>query len=403
MVDRRLLADPAFNGSWLDDPVHRAWLRQDVRNQLDFFAHSLRDDGGFDTLNWDGSPGPRGPQELHNTTRMVHSFALGQAFGHDGAAQIIDAGVDFLWTRHRDTENSGYAWSVEGDSVSDGQKLAYGHVFVLLAGASAKQAGHPDADRLIEDITNVLDTHFWDEDCGLFKEEYQRDWTPFSTYRGMNANMHGTEALLTAFEATGSEGYLLRAGRILDFFVGQVAAQHGWRIPEHYTQDWKVDPDYSGNPMFRPAGSTPGHSFELGRLLIQHWDLSGRPKNGAVERARLLIEQALSDAWMPDGGFCYTLDLAGNKDVTDRYWWPVTEAIGAIAVLLRVDPKDSDELWYRTLWQFAHGQLVDHERGGWYPELGSDGTPREAQFQGKPDIYHSLQAGLIALGEMGSS
>lgn len=382
--------------TWLDDSDHRAGLRADAHRQLDFFAASLRSDGGFDTLNWDGTAMPRGPQELHTTTRLVHSYALGHAYGHAGSAPVIDAGMAFLWNHHRDAQHGGYVWSAGEAGISDGTKLAYGHVFVLLAGASAKQVGHPDGDRLIDDISDVLDQHFWDEDRGLFKEEYNRDWTPFSTYRGMNANMHGVEALLAAYEATGREVYLDRAGRILNFFVDQIAPLHGWRIPEHYTQDWQVDPAYSGNPMFRPAGSTPGHSFELGRLVIQHWDLSGRPENGAPDRARTLIETALSDAWQPQGGFCYTLGLDGTPDVTDRYWWPVTEAIGALAVLLRLDPKPSDDAWYRKIWRFAETHLIDAERGGWYPELAADGHPHEAQFHGKPDIYHSLQAVLIA-------
>ena len=381
----------------MHDTAHRDFLLRDARQQLGFFANSLRQDGGFDTLNWDGSPMDRGPQELHTTTRMIHSDALGHAMGHDDAGRMIDAGMAFLWDQHRDTTHGGYVWSVGQDGVADGTKLAYGHVFVLLAAASAKQAGHKDADRLIDDISAVLDRHFWDDERGLFKEEYNRDWTPFSTYRGMNANMHGVEALLAAYEATGRDIYLTRAGRILDFFVGQIAPEHGWRIPEHYTEDWQMDPDYAGNPMFRPKGTTPGHSFELGRLVIQHWDLVGRPDSGAVMRGRALIETALTDAWRPDGGFCYTLHLDGTPDVPDRYWWPVTEAIGALAVLRGLDERPSDVEWYDRLWAFADTKLIDHARGGWFPELDETGAPTQAQFLGKPDIYHALQATLLPL------
>jgi mannose/cellobiose epimerase-like protein (N-acyl-D-glucosamine 2-epimerase family) len=233
----------------LDNKDHRAMLLNDASRQLDFFAKSLRSDGGFDTLHWDGTAMQRGPQELHTTTRLVHSYALGHAFGYADSEHIIDAGIAFLWNRHRDANHGGYVWSVEDNGTADDTKLAYGHVFVLLAAASAKQAGHPDADRLIDDISDVLERHFWDDDRGLFKEEYQRDWTTFSTYRGMNANMHGVEALLAAFEATGRDMYLTCAGRILDFFVGQIAPDHDWRIPEHYTQDWQVDGAYSGKVL----------------------------------------------------------------------------------------------------------------------------------------------------------
>ena len=86
----------------------------------------------------------------------------------------------------------------------------------------------------------------------------------------------GAEALLAAFEATGDRSFLARARGIFDFFVGEMGRRHGWRLPEHFDERWQVDPSYEGNPMFRPPGTTPGHSFELGRLALQHWDLTGR-------------------------------------------------------------------------------------------------------------------------------
>ncbi len=383
--------------SWLTDAEHRAWLGREARRQLDFFRASLRNDGGFDVLELDGTPMARGPQELHTTTRLVHAYALGKLAGDAGADAIIDAGMEFLWKSHRDPAHGGYFWSATGEAPADATKLAYGHVFVLLAGCTAKRAGHPDADRLIADVTEVIDRHYWDGRHSLLRDEFLRDWQPFSTYRGMNANMHGVEAMLAAYVATGDRLHLERAGRILDFFLGRMAPAHGWRIPEHYTEEWEADPDYRGNPMFRPAGTTPGHSLEMARLQLEHWHLTGRRDNEAPRRARILAERALADAWRPDGGLVYTLDDAGKPAVRDRYWWPITEGIGALAALIKADPQPGDEEWYRRLWRFADERLIDHERGGWFPELGEDGRPASRQFHGKPDIYHSLQAALLPL------
>lgn len=397
MTDAAPLADPNADTAWLQDAQHRAWLMEDARRQLAFFDASLRADGGFDVLDRDGTPLPRHGQELHTTTRMIHAYMMGKAIGHAGADRIIDAGMAYLWDHHRDTKNGGYVWGVNGDEVTDGTKLAYGHVFVLLAASSAKLAGHPEAERLLADIAEVIETRFWEEENGLLCDEYTRDWRPFSTYRGMNANMHGVEAMLAAYEATGDTLWLTRAGRILDFFVGRIAPEHGWRLPEHYTADWKVDPTYSGNPMFRPAGTTPGHSLEIARLSIQHWDLAGRPDGGADISGRQLIERALEDAWLPEGGLAYTLDTGGNVAIRDRYWWPVTEGIGAMASLIKQGAVEADEHWYRRLWSFAAESFVDTARGGWFPELDEDGRPVARQFEGKPDIYHALQADLYPL------
>lgn len=382
---------------WLGEPAHRLWLAEQAARQIGFFRSSLRSDGGYDVLDLDGTPLPRAAQELHTTTRLVHSFALAKAAGAGGCDAIIDAGMTFLWNRHRDPMAGGYGWSASEEGIADGTRMAYGHVFVLLAGASARQAGHPEADRLIADVVRIIDRHFWDEAHGLLRDEFASDWSPFSTYRGMNANMHGVEAFLAAFEATGEALHLDRAGRILDFFTARMAPENGWRLPEHYTGTWEVDWAYRGNPMFRPAGTTPGHSLELGRLLLQWWELAGRPAGDALAPARRLIEQALADAWRADGGLVYTLDRHGRPAVRDRYWWPVAEAIGAMAALLKLDPQPSDEDWYQRLWRFADSHFIDHARGGWFPEIDEDGSPVARQFHGKPDLYHSLQAALLPL------
>lgn len=385
------------SGLWVHDDTHRSWLRSQSETLLSFFDASMQGAPGFTLLDHDGTPLQTDVQELHTTTRMIHSYALGVLRGHAGAEQIVEHGMAYLTRHHQDKVHGGYVWALDGDGVADGTKLAYGHVFVLLAASSAKLAGHPDADALIDDISQVLEQRYWEDDAGLFSDEWNRDWTPFSSYRGMNANMHGVEALLAAYEATGRELYLTRAERILDFFTGQMAPQAAWRLPEHYHQDWSVDRGYAGNHMFRPAGTTPGHSFELGRLLLQHWDLAGRPATDAPYRGRKLIEQALEDAWLPDGGFAYTLNFDGSVADASRFWWPVTEAINAVATLLLLEENPADEAWYRKLWGFADQTLIDHEHGGWFPAIDADGAPTSSIFAGKPDIYHALQACLFPL------
>lgn len=377
-------------------PELAAFIKADAYRQLNFFRSSLQADGGLATLDYEGNP-VDGPQELITTTRLVHSYALGKLAGVPGCDDIIDAGMKALWENHRDTDYGGYVWSFDDAGAVSTDKLAYGHMFTLLAGASAKAVGHPNADRLIKDVDAVIAAHFWDNEAGLSRDEFRRDWTPFSNYRGMNANMHGVEAHLSAYEITGDTQFLSRAQSILSFFISKMAANNDWRLPEHYREDWSVDQDYEGNPMFRPAGTTPGHSFELGRLNLQAWDLEGRPENSALADARSLIYRALEDAWDEKGGFVYTLNFDGSQRVKDRYWWPVTEAIGAVATLLKVDPTEADREWYARLWDIADKLFIDRTAGGWFPELDANNQPTDRQFAGKPDIYHALQADLYPL------
>ncbi len=384
--------------------AHRSWLLGQAGALLDFFQTSLNPAGGFFTLDDNGAPYPAqaghtgAERQLHDSTRMVHCFAIAKLLGRPGADAMIDHGMDFLWTRHRDAQNGGYFWGVDDETVTNPAKQAYGHAFVLLAGASAKVVGHPDADRLIADVSEVLMTRFWEADPGATSEEYSPDWQPVSAYHGQNSNMHLTEALMAAYEATGEAQYLEMAGSIAALIIDRHARAQGWRVAEHFDGDWQVDLEYVGDPVFRPSGITPGHALEWSRLLIQLWELGQRRTDWLPEAARALFQTAVTHGWDAGaGGFYYTLDWSNAPDRTDRFWWPCAEGIGAAAALNSVSGDGFYEAWYRRIWGFVDGHIIDHARGGWFPELDPALRPVNRVFSGKPDLYHALQACLIPL------
>ncbi|TNC49201.1 AGE family epimerase/isomerase [Rubellimicrobium rubrum] len=388
----------------VDRPVHRRWLLTEAERLIALFQrNALNPRGGFFNLAEDGRPlsdaGPNGSRrKLHETTRMVHCFAIAHQLGLPGADRMVDHGMDFLWTAHRDPREGGYVWEVDDSGPTDGTKQAYGHAFVILAASSALVVGHPDARRLLDDATGILLGRFWDDAAGATTEEYGRDWHPLGDYRGQNSNMHLTEALMAAFEATGETRWLTMAERIAGLIIDRHARAQGWRVAEHFTDAWEVDRAYEGDPMFRPAGTTPGHALEWSRLLVQLWQLGGQKHDWLPEAARALFLRTVEIGWDPvEGGFYYTLDWDDRPAQSDRFWWPCAEGIGAAATLAAIDPDPRFELWYRRVWDFTARCLIDHEHGGWFPELGPDLRPVSRVFVGKPDLYHALQACLIPL------
>jgi mannose/cellobiose epimerase-like protein (N-acyl-D-glucosamine 2-epimerase family) len=329
---------------------------------------------------------------------MVHCFAIGHLLGLPGADKFVDHGMDFLWNRHRDMEHGGYFWGVEDTGAPDSTKQAYGHAFVLLAVASAKVVGHPYADWLLADVTDVLHRRFWDSDVGATTEEYAADWQPLSAYRGQNSNMHLTEALMAAFEVTNDQVYLDMADSIAHLIIDQHARAELWRVPEHFDILWNVDHGYRGDPMFRPQGTTPGHALEWSRLLVQLWELGGHKHAWMLPAAKSLFKNACALAWDQQlGGFYYTLDWDNKPDQTDRYWWPCAEGIAAASALRKVSSDPQFELWYRRIWGFVDAHFIDRRSGGWFAELDASLIPVERVFEGKQDLYHALQACLIPL------
>lgn len=383
---------------WTTRPWHRDWLKARANALFDLFqGNAVNPRGGFHDLDAAGRPFGT-LRQIHSTARMVHCFAIAAKLGRPGAATILDHGMRYLWEGHRDRVHGGYVWSLDDDGVRDGSKQAYGHAFVLLAAADAKMLGHPLADPMLADITAILDTRFWEEAHGAVSEEYARDWSPIADYRGQNSNMHLTEALMAAFEATGDARYLDKAKRIATLVIGRHAAALDWVVAEHFDSGWNLDKDYKGSDMFRPAGTTPGHWLEWARLLAQLWVLDGRREAWHLAAAQKLFRSAVTRGWdEARGGFYYTLDFDNRPALAHKIWWPATEAIGAAAFLNQLTPDAFFEHWYRKVWDFSASHFIDPATGGWFPELGDDLKPVDLFFTGKPDIYHALQACLIPL------
>lgn len=387
--------------AWRDRPYHRQWLMDRANGLFDFFQYrSFNPKGGFFDLDAAGRPinedNPVRP--IHGTARMVHCFAIGSLLGRPGSDTIVDHGMQYLWNHHRDARHGGYFWSLDNDGARDASKQGYGHAFVLLAASSAKVVGHPLADRMLADVTEVLEKHFWEERHGAIAEEFAEDWSVIAQYRGQNSNMHLTEALMAAFEATGERSYLDKAERIADLIIRRRAGENGFRVPEHFDTEWVLDKGYLGNQMFRPAGTTPGHWLEWSRLVLQLWALGGKRLDWMPEAAKSLFAQAIALGWDGvRGGFFYTLDWSDKPAMRHKLWWPACEGIGAASFLCEHAPSAFHEQWYRRIWDVVAQHFLDHERGGWHEELTENLQPSHTLFAGKADIYHALQACLIPL------
>lgn len=368
---------------------------------LDFYQPQVCDQsGGFHWLDDDGHPRPDMGKGLWIAARMTHCFSLAHLLGRDGARDVARHGVEYLRGPGRDAEYGGWCSQV-GAGANDNKEL-YGLAHVVLAGSSASMAGIGGARSVLDEALALIDQHYWNETDGACLDVMDRAFTVADPYRGLNANMHLTEAYLAAFEATGERRLLQRALRLAQRFVkGQLDSPHEapHRLVEHFDQQWRPQPDYNRDEPahpFRPYGSTPGHWLEWAKLCVQLSALVPEA-DWLVPAAEQLFAGAIDDAWCDGGGFVYTIDWDGRPVISNRFFWPVTEAIGAAHFLRLATGKQDYADWYERFWRFADEHLVDHDRGSWHSELDDDLHPVKLTWDGKPDLYHVLQATLYAL------
>ena len=377
------------------------WLRAETFRLLDFAEGAWDPLGGFGRQDGAGKRVIGTPAELWITGRMTHVFALGVLLGHPGSAGLLSHGLDALGDRLRDYSHGGWYPEVGASGPVRTEKEFYQHAFVVLAGSSATLAGHPRGPELLDYALQVVDQQFWDPDAGMVREGWDETFTEPEAYRGVNATMHGVEAFLAAFDATGAEVWRDRAIDMTARVVKEFAAPNQWRIPEHFDPHWNPLPEYNRDhpdDPFRPYGSTVGHGLEWARLCLHLRAALGEAAPvWLLDGAQRLFHRAVADGWAVDGadGFVYTVDWHGQPVVHQRMHWVLAEAVAAAATLHAVTGQDEYRRWYDTWWNYADDHLLDRKLGSWFHELDRFNRPAATVWPGKVDAYHAVQATLL--------
>lgn len=375
--------------------------RREAQELLDFgrrFPHPL---GGAAWLDDDGSPDLELPVYAYATARMAHVYCAGHLLGDRDAGVLADVALAGLSGRLRDDEHGGWFTYVDRDGRSPDEKSCYAHAFVVLGAASGVVAGRIGGPALLAEALDTWNGRFYDDEFGMYVDEWDASFHHLSPYRGLNANMHSVEALLAAADATSDRQWLARALGIAERVATELGPDHGWRLPEHFTPRWapmlEHNEDRPDDP-FRPYGATVGHGLEWSRLLLHlEASLGAEAPQWLAPAALGLFDRAVEDGWAVDGadGFVYTTDWHGSPVVRDRMHWVLAEGLAAAAVLQQRWPDRTYDDLAATWWSYAQAYVIDGTRGSWHHQLDQENRPVSTIWPGKPDLYHAFQAMLI--------
>lgn len=378
---------------------NKEFLKENARALLNFGRKFPSPGGGSYYLSDDGTPWVERPRETWITCRMAHVYSIGSMMGDKGSKDLAAQAIKGLLGELKDNKNGGWYAGLSKDNVPLEYKQCYAHAFVILAGTSAYLAGVEGAKELLDEALKVYDKYFWNEEEGLAVDTWNTEFTVLDSYRGVNANMHTVEAFLAVADALSDEAYRKRAGRIIDHVVSW-SKENDFRIPEHFTSDWKPDLEKNKekpDDPFKPYGATPGHGIEWARLITQWAESQLEVNKEYIDVACKLYERAISDAWNADGepGIVYTTDWSGKPVVHDRMHWTLAEAINTSAVLYKVTGNERYAKDYSMFLEYLDETVLDHSVGSWYHQLDEHNKIKGTVWPGKSDVYHAFQAMLI--------
>jgi sulfoquinovose isomerase len=380
--------------------VPAAVLEAECQRLLDFGRHFPHPLGGAAWLDATGQPDMSRPVYTWITARMVHVYALGHLLGRAGDLDLAAQALAGLTGRLTDRTSGGWLTSVDAAGAMPDEKACYTHAFVVLAASSGAVAGLPGARDLLSEALEVWNQRFFDAGAGMYADSWNRSFTQLSDYRGVNANMHGVEALLAAADVNGDQVLRQRALGVARRVALEFAQPHEWRIPEHFTPRWEPQLEHNRDrpdDQFQPYGATIGHGLEWSRLLLHIEASLPDPPDWLLPAAEALFDRAVVDGWAVDGadGFVYTTDWDGTPVVRDRMHWVLAEAIAAAAALRTRTGDDRYAEFAATWWAYAERYLFDRRYGSWHHQLDASNHLTDTVWPGKPDLYHAVQATLI--------
>ncbi len=369
------------------DSVMKFYHPHCIDNNTGGFFQYFRDDGSiydFDT------------KHLVSSTRFIFNYSMA-AIQFD-SKDYLDAalhGINYLRDSHLNKNTGGYAWTMKDLEVDESTNYCYGLAFVLLAYSSAYKAGILKAKDYIEETYQLMEKHFWSKEYELYSDEISADWKVVSSYRGQNANMHSCEALIMAFEATGSQKYLDRALIIAKNICIRQASLAEGLIWEHYDSNWEINWVYNKNrpdDLFRPWGFQVGHLTEWAKLLLI---LERHVKEDwLLPRAQELFDDAVEIGWDEKSeGLFYGFAPNGDICDKDKYFWVQAESLATAAVLANRTGDDYYWEWYDRIWSYSWKHMIDHKYGAWFRILDSNNNKYDdlKSPAGKTD-YHTMGA-----------
>jgi sulfoquinovose isomerase len=377
-----------------------AALEAECQRLLNFGRHLPHPLGGAAWLDAAGHPDMSQPVYTWITSRMVHVYVLGHLLGRSGDLDLAAQALAGLTGRLQDRTSGGWLTSVDADGMAPHEKACYTHAFVVLAASSGAVVELRGARDLLNDALGVWDQRFFDAEAGMFVDSWDRRFTQLADYRGVNANMHGVEALLAAADVTGDHALRQRALGIARRVAMEFAEPHAWRIPEHFNTRWEPQLEHNRDrpdDQFQPYGATVGHGLEWSRLLLHLEASLTAPPDWLLPAAEALFDRAVTDGWAVDGadGFVYTTDWDGSPVVRDRMHWVVAEAIAAATALQTRTGEDRYGELASSWWAYAERYLFDRTYGSWHHQLDASNHVIHTVWPGKPDLYHAVQATLI--------
>ena len=199
----------------MSTPGESEYLDIQIARLLEFAKKSKVKEGGFGWLDENGVVDQSKNIQSWINSRMLYVFSAARNMKMEGFDLEIEHGLTSLETLMFDKQNGGWFREVSKTGPVETNKTCYELAFILLASSTAA-TNNPRAEQILNKALTIFEKYFWDEKYGMAKEIWNQDFSELDPYRGVNANMHMVEALISVYDFTAEPKWLKMALRITE-------------------------------------------------------------------------------------------------------------------------------------------------------------------------------------------
>ncbi len=358
-------------------------LRKEVQNELEnnilpyWINKCIDPKGGFvGRINGLGELDPNAEKGAILNARILWAFSAAyRVLGKPEYLQTATRAKREIIDKFYDKEFGGIFWSLDKDSNPlDTKKQIYAIGFAIYGLSEyARATGDDEAKEYAIRLFNDIESHSFDTEKNGYLEALTREWAPIADMRlsakdanehkTMNTHLHIIEPYTALYRVWKDDRLKERIQNLLYIFREKILDRKDGHLRLFFDDDW--------NSKYNIVSF--GHDIEASWLLHEAATVIGEDME-SIKSDIILIADAASEGYIPDGGMIYEFHKDSGALDADRHWWVQAETVVGYLNIYQLTGDASALKKATDTWKFIREHIVDRDGGEWFWSLKADGT-----------------------------
>ncbi len=358
-------------------------LRNEVQEELEnnilpyWINRCIDPRGGFiGRIKGDGTQEPDAEKGAILNARILWAFSAAyRVLGKPEYLHTATRAKREIIDRFYDKEFGGIFWSLDKDgNPLDTKKQIYAIGFAIYGLSEyARATGDSEAKEYAVKLFNDIESHSFDKVKNGYLEALTREWSPIADMRlsakdanehkTMNTHLHIIEPYTALYRVWKDEGLKERIQNLLYVFREKILDRKSGHLRLFFDDDW--------NSKYNIVSY--GHDIEASWLLHEAATVIGEDMD-SIKSDIILIADAASEGYIPDGGMIYEFHKDSGALDADRHWWVQAETVVGYLNIYQLTGDNSALKKASDTWKFIRKHIVDRDGGEWFWSLKADGT-----------------------------